>query len=155
MLLSHDRARRACGALVASLIVAVAVAALLPADASALGRVYVAKPAAGGRIVLDVGDGRLRRAAAKVPARCENNHGGSWTATLAIDLRGGVALRSGRFGIQGQSANKVRYQLGGRVRDGAISGRVRLTFLDLDFVGVDDSYLCDTGTRRYRAVRRR
>ena len=65
-----------------------------------------------------------------------------------------MALRSGRFAVQGQASNQVRYQLAGRLRNGAISGRVRLTFLDLDFVGVDDSYLCDTGTRRYRGVRR-
>jgi hypothetical protein len=42
---------------------------------------------------------------------------------------------------------------GGRLRGGAISGRARLTRLDLDFVGADESYLCDTGTRRYRASR--
>jgi hypothetical protein len=41
----------------------------------------------------------------------------------------------------------------GRVRGDAISGRARLTFLDLDVVGADDSFLCDTGTRRYRASR--
>ena len=92
---------------------------------------------------------------APLPARCENNHGGSWSSTLGIALTGAVALRSRRFGLQGQAPNQVRYQLAGRLRNRAISGRVRLTFLDLDFVGVDDSYVCDTGTRRFRAVRRR
>jgi hypothetical protein len=116
---------------------------------------YVARPADGGRIVLDVDGGRLRRAEATLPARCENNHGGSWSSTLGIALTGAVALRSGRFGIQGQAANEVRYELAGRLRNGVVSGRVRLTYLDLDFVDVDDSYLCDTGTRRYRGVRRR
>ena len=33
------------------------------------------------------------------------------------------------------------------------AGRGRLTFLDLDFDGADDSFLCDTGTRRSRTVR--
>ena len=99
--------------------------------------------------------GRLRRAAATLPARCENNHGGSWSSTLGIAWTGAVALRSGGFGIQGRAANGVRYELAGRLRNGAISGRVRLTFLDLDFVGFDDSYLCDTGMRRYRGARRR
>ena len=104
--------------------------------------------------MLDIDGGRLRRADATLPARCENNHGGSWFSTLGIAWTGGLALRSGRFGIHGQASNGVRYELAGRLRDGAISGRVRLTFLDIDFVGVDDSYLCDTGTRRYRGVRR-
>ena len=45
MLLTHDRARsdrahRACSALVAALVVAAAIAAFMPSDASALGRVY-------------------------------------------------------------------------------------------------------------------
>jgi hypothetical protein len=115
---------------------------------------YVARPAGGGQIVLQVDRGRLRRLEAALPARCENNHGGSWSSTLGIAWKGDVALQSGRFAIQGRASNDVRYQLGGRLRDGAISGRLRLTFLDLDFVGVDDSYLCDTGTRRYRGVRR-
>ena len=98
---------------------------------------------------------RLRRAEATLPARCENNHGGSWSSTLGIALAADVALRSGKFAIQGQAPNEVKYELAGRLRNGAISGRVRLTYLDLDFVGVDDSYVCDTGTLRYRAVRRR
>ncbi len=91
---------------------------------------------------------------AKLPAGCENNHGGSWSSPLGIAWTGDLALRSGRFDIQGRATNQVRYQIAGRLRNGAISGRLRLTFLDLDFVGVDDSYLCDTGTRRYRGVRR-
>ena len=115
---------------------------------------YVARPAGGGRIVLEVDRGRLRRLDATLPAGCENNHGGRWSSTLGIALTGDVALRSGRFDIQGQAPNQVRYQLAGRLRNGAISGRVRLTYLDLDFVGVDDSYVCDTGTLRYRGVRR-
>jgi hypothetical protein len=115
---------------------------------------YVARLAGGGQVVLGVDRGRLRRLEAALPARCENNHGGSWSTTLAIALTGDVALRSGRFAFQGQAPSEVSYQLSGRLRNGAISGRVRLTFLDLDFVGVDDSYLCDTGTRRYRGVRR-
>jgi hypothetical protein len=49
----------------------------------------------------------------------------------------------------------VRYQFDGRLRGRAISGHVRLTYLDLDFVGGDDSYLCDTEPLRYRATRRR
>lgn len=117
---------------------------------------YVARPADGGRIVFHVQGGRLVRVAATLPARCENNHGGSWTATLAVDLNGRLALRSGGFSIQGQARNKVRYQLGGRLRGSAISGSARLTYLDLDFVGPsDDSYLCNTGPTRYRGMRRR
>ena len=100
--------------------------------------------------------GRQRRPIrATLPARCENNHGGSWTARLTIALTGRLPLRSAAFGIQGQAPNEVRYQLEGRRRKGAVYGRLRLTFLDLDFIGVDDSYLCDTSSRRYRAVKRR
>ena len=116
---------------------------------------YVARPAGGGQIVLQVDRGRLRRLDATLPAGCENNHGGRWSSPLGIAWTGDLALQSGRFAIQGRTSNQVRYQLAGRLRNGAISGRVRLTFLDLDFVGVDDSYVCDTGTRRYRGVRRR
>ena len=115
MLLSHDGARRACGRARASLIVAVAVAAVLPANAPRWA-VNVAKPAAGGRIVLDVGDGRLRRAAVKMPARCENNHSGSgprrWRWRCAAAAR--MSFAAGPD-VQGQAANKVRCQRGGRV----------------------------------------
>jgi hypothetical protein len=126
-------------------------ALVVAADASAAR--YVATPADGGRIALDVTDGRLLRVRAALPARCENNHGGNWNDRLAVDQHGDLALRNGRFRIQGRAPNRIRYDISGRLRGGAISGRARLTFLDLDFVGADDSYLCDTGTRRYRAVR--
>ena len=132
-----------------------AAAALAPAPADAGAATYVARPADGGRIALRVDGGRLRSVKATLPSRCENNHGGSWGAPLGIDLTGAVVLRSGGFGFQGQAPSEVRYQLDGRLRGGAIAGRLRLTYLDLDFVGVDDSYLCDTGTVPYRAVKRR
>ena len=126
-------------------------ASLAAADADAAR--YVATPAGGGRVVLNVADGRLVRARAALPARCENTHGGNWDSRLAVSLRGDLALRQGRFRIQGRAPSRVRYDIGGRLRDGAITGRARLTLLDLDFVGADDSFLCDTGPRRYRASR--
>ena len=148
----HDVRRPAVSwALLLAVLTTGASLSLAPADAGAAS--YVARPADGGRIVLEVERGRLRRVEATLPARCENNHGGAWMTGLGITLTGGLALQSGRFGIRGQAPNEVRYQFHGRLRNGAISGWVRLTFLDLDFVGVDDSYLCDTGTRRYRAVK--
>lgn len=88
-----------------------------------------------------------------MPARCEHTHGGNWDSWLAVDLRGALALDDDRCRIQGRAPSRVRYDIGGRLRDGAITGRARLTFLVLDFVGADDSFLCDTGTRRYRARR--
>jgi PKD repeat protein len=126
-------------------------ALVVAADASAAR--YVATPAGGGRIVLNVNDGRLLRASVTVPARCENTHGGNWDTRLAVDLRGDLALEAGRFRIQGRAPSRVRYDVSGRLRDSAIFGRAWLTFLDLDFVGADDSFLCDSGARRYRAVR--
>jgi hypothetical protein len=132
------------------LLLAGAALALTAADAGATR--YVTTPAEGGRVVLDVNDGRLVRVRAALPARCENTHGGNWDSRLAVDLRGDLALRGGRYRIQGRAPSRVRYDIGGRLRGGAVSGRARLTFLDLDFVGAD-SFLCDTGTRRYRAVR--
>jgi hypothetical protein len=125
------------------------------ADAAARVARYVAQPPDGGRIALDVRSDQLRRVAVTLPARCENSHGGSWFARLAIDLTDKLALRSGGFAIQGRAANRVRYEVDGRLRNGAISGRVRLTYLHLDFIGFDGSYVCDTGTRRYRSARRR
>jgi len=122
------------------------------ADASAT--TYVAMPADAGRIVLTTSGGRLVRVDAALPAGCMNNHGASWSSRLAVDVRGGVALERGRFRIQGRAPTRVRYDVGGRLRNGVISGRIRLTFLDLDFVGADDSFACDTGTRPYRASRR-
>jgi hypothetical protein len=145
--------RRLPAALLPPLLAVGAAVSLAPADAAAA--TYVARPADGGRIELEVDRGRLRRAEATLPSRCENNHGGNWDARLRIDLTGAVALRSGRFDIQGQAPDEVRYKFDGRLRDGAISGRMRLTYLDLDFIGVDDSYLCDTGSVRYRGVKRR
>lgn len=128
--------------------------ALAPADAGAAA--YVARSADGGRVKLQVAGGELRRVDVRLPARCENNHGGNWDTRLGITLSGELALERGRFAIQGRAPNEVRYELRGRRRAGAISGRVRLTYLDIDHVGVgvDDSYLCDTGTSRYRAVKR-
>ena len=130
-------------------------AALALASPEADAARYVAKPAGGGRIALDVVRNQLRRIDVALPSRCERNSGGVWSARLAVDVRGTLALHGGRFGLSGRAPNQVRYQLDGRLRGGAIAGRVRLTYLDLDFVGVDDSYLCDTQTLRYRAVRRR
>jgi hypothetical protein len=103
--------------------------------------------------VLNVNDGRLVRVRAALPARCENTHGGNWDSRLAVDLRGDLVLQNRRFRIQGRAPSRVRYDVSGRLSGGVISGRARLTFLDLDFVGADDSFLCDTGTRRYRARR--
>jgi hypothetical protein len=125
--------------------------ALTAADAGAAR--YVATPAEGGRIVLNVSDGRLARVRAALPARCENTHGGNWDSRLAVDVRGDLALRNGRLRIRGRAPSRVRYDVSGRLRGGVITGRARMTFLDLDFVGADDSFLCDTGRRRYRAVR--
>jgi hypothetical protein len=147
---SKTASRLALGALLAT------GAALSPAAAAdAEAARYVARPADGGRITIDAAGSRLRRIAARLPSGCESNVGQTWTTPLAIQLTGDEPLRSGRFSIQGQAPNKVRYQIDGRRRGRAISGRIRLTFLDLDFVGADESFLCDTGTIRFRAVRRR
>jgi hypothetical protein len=128
--------------------------ALSLAAADARAATYVAQPAGGGRVELEATRGKLLRAEASLPARCENNHGGSWDGNLVLDLSGELALRrGGRFAIEGQAANGVRYELRGRRRSGAYTGRIWLTYLDIDHVGVDDSYLCDTGRLRYRAVK--
>jgi hypothetical protein len=129
-----------------TVLLACAALAITAADASAAR--YIATPDEGGRIVLNVTDGRLQRARAALPARLENTHGGTWDLALVVDLRGDLALE-----IQGRSPSQVRNDVRGRLRESAISGRARLTFLDLDFVGADDSLLCDVGAPRYRAVR--
>ena len=120
-----------------------------PADAAR----YVAQPEAGGQVARERERGRLRSADVARPARCENNHGGSWSADLDIALTGDLALRAGRFHIEGQADNEVSYEIRGKRRNGAITGRVWLTYVDIDHFGVDDSYLCDTGKMRYRATR--
>ena len=105
------------------LLAALAGAATLPVSAAdAMAARYVATPAGGGRLAFDVVSGELRRIQATLPSRCENNHGGSWSARLAIDESGAVALQSGRFGFQGQARNKVRFQVDGRLRNGATLG---------------------------------
>ena len=150
---ANQRPRPGWRALLLAAPAAGAALALAPPDAGAA--TYAARPAGGGRIALEVVRDRLRRIELALPARCDRNSGGSWRTRLAIDVRDSLALQAGRFGLQGQAPDKVRYQLDGRLRGTAITGRVRLTYLDLDFVGVDDSYLCDTQILRYRAVRRR
>jgi hypothetical protein len=130
-------------------IVAAAVAVLFSAGA-ADARTYTGQPA-GGAILLKVNRGHLRQIATRLPAGCENNHGGHWRSTLQINLSGDLQLQAGRFSLQGRAPNQVRYAMSGRLRRGTISGRIRLTYLDLDYVGVDDSYLCDTGSLRIRA----
>ena len=119
--------------------------------ANANAKTYVGQFAGGGAIALKISDGRLRQVRASMPAGCENNLGGRWTRALEVNVNGAVALRGGRFSIQGEAPNGVKGDLRGRLRNGVVSGRVRLTYLDLDYVGVDESYLCDTGTRRFRA----
>jgi hypothetical protein len=121
------------------------------AAASADAKTYVGRFAGGGAIGLKISDGRLRQVRASLPAGCENNLGGSWTRTLEVNVSGAVALRSGRFSVQGKAPNGVRGDLHGRLRNGAISGQLRLTELYIDHFGVDESYLCDTGTRPFRA----
>jgi hypothetical protein len=127
----------------------------LPAASAEAAR-YVARPD-GGKIALVVTGGELRRVDAQLPSRCEDSDGQhSWSAPLGMTLSGGsVALQSNRFSFQGEAPNGVKYQLSGRLRGGAISGRLRMTYLDIDVVGFDESYLCDTGTTGYRATRRR
>ena len=119
--------------------------------ANANAKTYVGQFAGGGSIALKVSDGRLRQVAARMPAGCENNFGGRWTKTLEVNVRGAIVLRSGRFSVQGEVPNGVKGDLRGRLRNGAISGSLRLTELYIDYVEADDSYLCDTGTRRFRA----
>jgi hypothetical protein len=134
---------------------AVALLAMVLPAAPANAARYVAEPEAGGQIAFELERGRLRSAEATLPARCENNHGGSWSADLSVALTGDLALRAGRFRIEGRADNDVRYEIRGKRRSGAITGRVWLTYLDIDHVGVgvDDSFLCDTGRTRYRATR--
>jgi hypothetical protein len=137
--------------LLAATTAGVALMSVTAADANA--RTYVGKPAGGGRIAIKIDGGRVRQVEARIPAGCESNNGQRWRTTLVVNVSGNLPLRSGRFRIQGQAPNGVRGDLRGRLRSGRISGRVRLTFLDLDYVGPsDDSYVCDTGTRPFRAV---
>lgn len=136
--------------LLAATTAGVALMSVTAADANA--RTYVGQPAGGGRIAIKIDGGRVRQVEASIPAGCESNNGQRWRTTLVVNVSGNLPLRSGRFRIQGQAPNGVRGDLRGRLRSGRISGRVRLTFLDLDYVGPsDDSYLCDTGTRPFRA----
>jgi hypothetical protein len=154
------RPRGACAAPALAVLVAGAVL-MSGATATASAAKYVAEPAGGGRIVLKVNSGRLRSVKAKLPAGCQNVQGGTWDAPLAVRLRGDLGLRRGVFRIQGEAPNGVRYRIKGRLRDGAITGRARLTFFFNDAIGQgdpdlsDDSYLCDTGAGRYRATRQR
>jgi hypothetical protein len=66
-----------------------------------------------------------------------------------------VLIVCSALAVGAADASAARYVAkDGRLRNGAISDRARLTILDLDYVGPsDDSYLCDTGARRYRASR--
>ena len=121
--------------------------------ANANAKTYAGQFAGGGAIALKVSDGRLRQVKASMPARCENNYGGSWVRTLEVNVSGTVALRSGRFSVHGKAPNGVRGDLEGRLRNGRISGQLRLTYLYIDIVDEfsDDSYVCNTGMRRFRA----
>lgn len=130
------------------------VALMSVTAAAANARTYVGQVAGGGTIALKIGDGRLRQVKASMPARCENNYGGSWDTTLEVNVSGlAVALRSGRFSISGEAPNGVKGDLQGRLRNGRILGRLRLTSLYIDYVDEfsDDSYVCNTGMRRFRA----
>lgn len=136
--------------LLAATTAGVALMSVTAADANA--RTYVGQPAGGGRIAIKIDGGRVRQVEASIPASCESNNDQHWRTTLVVNVSGNLPLRSGRFRIKGQAPNGVRGDLRGRLRSGRISGRLRLTFLDLDYVGPsDDSYLCDTGTRPFRA----
>ena len=121
--------------------------------ANANARTYVGHTAGGGTIALRASAGHVRQVRASIPATCENVHGGTWRRRLEVNVRVTLALRSGRFSVGGEAPNGVKGELRGRLRGGAISGQVRLTLFDLDPIADphDDSYLCDTGTRRFRA----
>jgi len=138
--------------LLAATTAAVSLMSVTAASASA--RTYVDHFAGGGTITLRVSKGQLRQVSARMPANCESNNGGpGWRDTLEATVSGALPLRSGRFSVHGEADNGVEGNLQGRLRNGVISGRLRLTFADIDQLSdpVDDSYVCDTGVRRFRA----
>ncbi len=135
-----------------ALLLALLVAGAVGLVTAAYAGKHVAIPGSGAKVVLkDQGD-ELRKLKAKLPARCESSDGQRSKTKLAVKLEGRLPLDGGRFTLAGDAPNGVEIKINGkRLGDGGFKGRVRLTYLDLDFVGPsDDSVLCDSGTVRYR-----
>jgi hypothetical protein len=134
------------GSVASMRILPLTFAALLLIAADATAATYVANPAGGGRIAINVEDRTLRRVKMTLPARCESNTGRVWETNLAVDLRGNRRIFGRRFRIQGKAANDVRYHVTGRLLGRTmITGRARLTLLALG------PAMCDTSVLRYRA----
>lgn len=135
-----------------ALLVAILVAAGVGLVTAAYAGKHVATPGSGAKVVLkDQGD-ELRKLKVKLPARCESNNGRRSKTKLGVKLEGRLPIVGGRFTLAGEAPNGVEINIKGRrLSDGGFKGRVRLTYIDLDFVGPsDDSVLCDSGTVRYR-----
>jgi hypothetical protein len=105
------------------------------------------------KIVLTIKDGKLRRLRGALPAHCEREQG-DFNAVLRTHLAGSVKLDGGRFHVHVDDPNTgVEVNIRGRLKNGQVRGRVRMTYLDLNPVFPSRDILCDSGVRRYRAPR--
>jgi hypothetical protein len=106
----------------------------------------------GGRIILTIENGKLKRLRGALPAHCERDNG-DFNTTLTTHLVGSVKLDGkGRFGVHVDDPNTgVEVIIGGKLKNGSVRGAARFTYLELHPGSPSNDTLCDSGVLRYRA----
>jgi hypothetical protein len=106
-----------------------------------------------GKIVLTIKNGKLKRLRGALPAHCERPNG-DFNAVLRTHLVGSVKLVDKAFHVHVDDPNTgVEVNIRGKLKNGRVTGRVRMTYLDLNPTFPNNDILCDSGVRRYSANR--
>lgn len=130
------------------LLIALAVPAATAGAAQAA--VYKDKSGlGGGRILLTVEKGKLKRLRGALPAYCERPNG-DFNTVLATHLVGAVKLDGNNsFHVHVDDPNTgVEVNIRGKLKGDAVRGVVRMTYLDLHSGSPSNDTLCDSGVLR-------
>jgi hypothetical protein len=128
----------------------------LPAATAAAAQAAVYKDKTGlggGRLAFKIENGKLKRLSGALPAFCERPNG-DFNTVLTTNLAGSVKLDGkGRFAVHVDDPNTgVEVIVNGKLKNGAVRGVARFTFLDLHPGSPSNDTLCDSGILKYKAA---
>ena len=133
------------------LAILTALAAMAFGAASAQAAVYTDGSVGGGMLAIKIKNGNAKSLRAAIPADCDRDQG-DFRTTLRTHLTGSVKLNKGRFNVHVDDPNTgVEVILFGKLRNGVVTGTIRLTYLELHPGSPSNDTLCDSGVHSYRA----